>query len=284
MFKARNLFPALAFALVIAQAPHAAAAPKVPTRIISLSPSATEDLFAIGAGKQVIAVDDLSNYPKSAPLTKLSAFNPNVEALAKYKPDLVVIQSTATKADSVIKQLRNLKIRVFVERTPNTLSEAYGEISQLGALTGKQKQAAILITSMKKSIAQSITQGQIQKSANFFHELDNTLYSATSNTFIGKVYKDFNLTNIADVASTADDGGYPQLQNEYIIKSDPQFIFLSDGEYGENPKTVSSRPGWAGIAAVVSNKIIILPADIPSRWGPRLVNFYQFISTAITTK
>ena len=284
MFKARNLLPTLAFALLITQSSHASAAPKVPNRIISLSPSATEDLFAIGAGKQVIAVDDLSNYPKSAPVTKLSAFNPNVEALAKYKPDLVVIQSTATKADSVIKQLKNLKIQVFVERTPNNLSEAYDEISQIGTLTGKQKQAATLITSMKKSIAQSIAQGRLQKSANFFHELDNTLYSATSNTFIGKVYADFNLTNIADAASTADDGGYPQLQNEYIIKSDPQFIFLSDGEYGENSKTVSSRPGWAGISAVSSNKIIALPADIPSRWGPRLINFYQFISTALTTK
>ena len=284
MFKARNILPAIVFAFVIAQAPYATAAPKVPARIVSLSPSATEDLFAIGAGKQVVAVDDLSNYPKSAPVTKLSAFNPNVEALANYKPDLVVIQSSATKADSVIKQLKSLKIRTYVEHTPNTLSEAYSEISQLGALTGKQKQAANLITAMKKSIAQSISQGRLQKSATFFHELDNTLYSATSNTFIGKVYADFNLTNIADAASTADDGGYPQLQNEYIIKSDPQFIFLSDGEYGENSKTVSARPGWAYISAVSANKIIALPADIPSRWGPRLVNFYQFISTAITTK
>jgi len=113
--------------------------------------------------------------------------------------------------------------------------------------------------------------------------LDNTLYSATSSTFIGKVYADFNLTNIADGAATADDGGYPQLQSEYILKSDPQFIFLSDGEFGENAKTVAARPGWAGISAVAFNKVVILPSDIPSRWGPRLVDFYQFVGNSIST-
>ena len=285
MFKYRYAIPAASFVIIglafaTSPAVHATGS-KTPNRIISLSPSATEDLFAIGAGKQVIAVDDLSNFPKTAPITKLSAFNPNVEAIAKYKPDLVIIQSTATKADAVIKQLQALKVAIFVERTPNSLSEAYSEITQLGKLANKQSQAAALVSSMKKSIGEIVSGAKLRKSANFFHELDNTLYSATSSTFIGKVYADFNLVNIADAAAKADDGGYPQLQNEYILKSDPQFIFLSDGEYGESAKTVSARPGWAGISAVALSKVIVLPADIPSRWGPRLVDFYKFISTSI---
>ena len=277
------LVPILSATLVLAIVPNATAAAKIPSKIISLSPSATEDLFAIGAAKQVIAVDDLSNFPKNTPVTKLSAFNPNVEALIAYKPDLIVIQSTATKADSIITQLRNLKIAVYVEHTPNNLAEAYAEISQLASITSHKTQAAKVIASMKTAIAQSIATKKLRRSSKFFHELDNTLYSATSSTFIGKVYADFNLTNIADGAATADDGGYPQLQSEYILKSDPQFIFLSDGEFGENAKTVAARPGWAGISAVAFNKVVILPSDIPSRWGPRLVDFYQFVGNSIST-
>src|SRR5712691_134819 len=82
---------ALVLALALLGAPAASPAAQVPSRIVSLSPTATEDLFAIGAGKQVVAVDSYSTYPASAPHTKLSAYTPNAEAVAAYKPDLVVI-------------------------------------------------------------------------------------------------------------------------------------------------------------------------------------------------
>jgi iron complex transport system substrate-binding protein len=91
------------------------ASSNIPKRIISLSPSATEILYAIGSGNQVIAVDDLSNYPSEAPMTKLSAFNPNVEALLNYKPDLIILNADATKALEVKAALEKLKIKVFLE-------------------------------------------------------------------------------------------------------------------------------------------------------------------------
>jgi iron complex transport system substrate-binding protein len=252
-----------------------------PKRIISLSPTATEDLFAIGAGKQVIAVDDNSNYPANAPFTKLSSFTPNVEALIAYHPDLVVIQSTATKSEAVIAQLKKLKIMVYIEHTPLNLPGAYSEIIELGNVTGNSSKASLLVSRMKKSIAAILKGAKLSTSKSFFHEIDNTLYSATSSTFIGTVYKDFNLTNIADAASKADDGGYPQLQSEYVIKANPDFIFLADAPDGESRQTVSARAGWNTIHAVSTMKVLALPADIPSRWGPRIVDFYKFIASSI---
>ena len=256
------------------------AATAIPKRIISLSPSATEILYAIGAGNQVIAVDDLSNYPSKVPITKLSAFSPNVEALLNYKPDLIILNADATKALEVKAALEKLKIKVFFERAPLDLKEAYLEITALGRTTGKISGAQNVISNMKSKISAAIKKGKTSKKITFFHELDNTLYSATSDTFIGKVYKDFNLINVADQAATADSAGYPQLQSEYVIKSNPKIIFLADAQYGESLETLTKRAGWNGIAAIKNKNVVALPEDIPSRWGPRLVDFYEFIASS----
>jgi len=250
-------------------------------RIISLSPSATENLFAIGAGQQVNAVDDNSNFPANAPRTKLASFNPSAEAIAKFKPDLVIIQKTATKSAQVSKQLRLLKIRTYIEKTPTGISDVYSEIQDLGKLTGKVAAANKVIADIK--LARSAALKKVNNSKlTFYHELDNSLYSATSSTFIGKVYSDFGLRNIADAAAKADDGGYPQLQSEYVIAANPDIIFLADSQYGESAAKVGTRTGWSTIKAIKAGKIIELPADIPSRWGPRIADFYRLIADAIS--
>jgi iron complex transport system substrate-binding protein len=285
MFRARNVFTKVliaATAISLLTIYPTQASSSIPKRIISLSPSATEILYAIGSGKQVIAVDDLSNYPSEAPMTKLSAFNPNVEALLNYKPDLIILNADATKALEVKAALEKLKIKVFLERAPKNLREAYLEVTALGRATGKISGAQSVVSDMKSKISAAIRSGKTSKKITFFHELDNTLYTATSDTFIGKVYKDFNLINIADPASTADSAGYPQLQSEYVIKANPKIVFLADAQYGESLATLTKRPGWNGIAAVKNKNVVALPEDIPSRWGPRLVDFYQFIADAIS--
>ena len=285
MFKNRSslgfrIFVATITLAIMGLTPTSAASSK-PQRIISLSPSATETLFAIGAGPQVIAVDDLSNFPTNAPISKLSAFSPNVEALLNYKPDLIILNADATKAIEVKAALEKLKIKVFLEKAPKDLSQVYLEITALGRATGNLASAQTVVTTMKSKIRAAIKSGRQAKKISFFHELDNTLYTATSDTFIGKVYRDFNLTNVADPAASADSAGYPQLQSEYLIKSNPRIIFLSDAQYGESLAMLMKRPGWNGISAVSKKSVIALPEDIPSRWGPRLVDFYEFIAAAI---
>jgi iron complex transport system substrate-binding protein len=270
------------YPLVISSGGYTTTIAKKPTRIISLSPSATESLFEIGAGKQVLAVDSLSNFPKSAPITELSAFEPNVEAIAALKPDLVVLSVDAMKSLVVKEALEKLKIPVLMEKAPETLAQAYKEIEVLGEVTDHTSEAKKVTFKMAALIKSIINRTKKTVKITFFHELDNTLYSVTSDTFIGKVYKDFGLVNIADKAAGADSYGYPQLSAEYLLKADPDVIFLADAEYGESAATVKARAGWSGITAVTKKNVFALPNDIPSRWGPRLVDFYRYVAACLT--
>jgi iron complex transport system substrate-binding protein len=270
------------YPLTISSGGYSTTIAKKPTRIISLSPSATESLFEIGAGKQVLAVDSYSNFPKSAPITDLSAFEPNVEAIIALKPDLVVLSVDAMKSMVVKEALEKLKIPVLMEKAPETLAQAYKEIEVLGEVTDHTSEAKKVTFKMAALIKSIINRTKKTVKITFFHELDNTLYSVTSDTFIGKVYKDFGLVNIADKAAGADSYGYPQLSAEYLLKADPDVIFLADAEYGESAATVKARAGWSGITAVTKKNVFALPNDIPSRWGPRLVDFYRYVAACLT--
>ena len=252
-----------------------------PVRIISLSPSATEILFALNADSQVLAVDDNSNYPARVPKSDLSSFTPNVEAIAALNPDLVVLQINATNAKTVRDALTKIEIPVFVEPAAKNVNDTYKEIRLIGKVIDKEKAAKKLISEMKSRIKKALVTNKSKSKLKFFHELDNTLYTATSKTFIGSVYKDFGLINIADAASGADASGYPQLSAEYLIKSNPDLIFLADAQYGESIDSLKARPGWSAISAVKNNRVIALPADIPSRWGPRIVDFYELVGKSI---
>lgn len=247
-----------------------------PMRIISLSPTATEMLYAIGAGAQVVAVDDYSNFPAEAVAlgTALSGYEPNVEAIAGYTPDLVIV---AYDAGGIVDQLKSLSIPVFMAAAATSFEDVYSQIEQLGALTGNLENAVQLSGQMQTDIAAAVAEVQLPTTPiTYFHELDNTLYSATSNTFIGQVYGLFGLKNIADGVVEGND--YPQLSAEVIVKANPDIIFIS---HSETPEVVAARDGWGRLKAVTNNQVIALPADIPSRWGPRIVEFVKVIRDAI---
>jgi iron complex transport system substrate-binding protein len=255
--------------------------PKKPTKIVSLSPSATEIFYAVGAGSQILAVDSLSNFPANAPVSQISAFEPNVEAILAKKPDLVLLSVDSIKAPQIRDALMKFDIPVLMEKAPATLKDVYAENTLLAKVTDRQAGAVKLNASMARSIKNIVAKAKKSAKIRIYHELDDTYYSVTSNTFIGKVYKDFGAINIADAAAGADSSGYPQLSAEYLVKSDPQVIFLADAQYGVTADSVSKRAGWSQISAVKNSKIVELPADIPSRWGPRLVNFYRLIGNSL---
>jgi len=249
-----------------------------PHRIVSLSPTATESLFAIGAGKQVVAVDDQSDYPKRAPKTTLSGFTPNVEAIAAYRPDLVVVQYDA---GGVVESLRKLDIRVLVQPSATNLAVAYAQIKQLGAVTGHKKSATSLVTRMKRAIAKAV-KSTPRKPRTVYHEVTPDYYSATSKTFIGGIYKLFGLRNVADAADSSGSGGYPQLSAEYILSANPTLIVLADTRCcGQSAASVSSRPGWSNIAAVRTHSVVAVDDSVASRWGPRVVQFVQAIAKVL---
>jgi iron complex transport system substrate-binding protein len=253
---------------------------KKPRRIVSLSPTATETLFAIGAGRQVVAVDNQSDYPKNAPKTTLSGFTPNVEAIAAYRPDVVVI-SFDTKG--LASSLRRLKIKVVHHDGAKTLKGAYTQIRQLGLVTGNATKATLLIRQMRTKIDRIVEASKNRaRGLSVYHELDPLLFSASSSTFIGKAYALLGLENIADEADSAATGGYPQLSAEYVVAADPDVIVLADTVCcGQSPATVASRPGWDRISAVRTGSIVRMDDSIASRWGPRLVNFFRAMSSAL---
>jgi cobalamin transport system substrate-binding protein len=252
---------------------------KRPDRIVSLSPTATEMLFAIGAGDQVVAVDDDSNYPPQAPMTELSGYQPNVEAVAKYSPDLVVISDDL----GIVKSLGKLSIPVMLEPAAKDLDDTYAQIEQLGAVTGHVADAVHLVASMKSEIQDLVASApDFDHPLIYYHELDQTYYTATSSTFIGQIYGLLGLRNIADEAKGAA-SGYPQLSAEYIIKADPDVIFLADTKCcGQSAATVAKRPGWDQIAAVKDGAVVSLDDDVASRWGPRVVDLLLVVEQALS--
>jgi iron complex transport system substrate-binding protein len=252
--------------------------PNLPKAIISLSPSGTEMLFAIGAGAQVIAIDDQSNFPADA-LTKehdLSGFEPNVEAIAKLKPDLVVMSDT-----KIQDQLTSLGIKVWVGAAPTSFDDVYTQIEQLGAATGHVGSAAEVVSKMQTDIKAAVASVTAPTTPlSVYHELDNTFYSVTSNTFIGKVYALFGLKNIADGAQPGND--YPQLNAEYIVKASPDLIVLADSKCcAQTAEVVGARPGWSTIKAVQHSGVVAIDDDIASRWGPRIVDFVKAVAAGL---
>jgi len=249
-----------------------------PTKIVSLSPTATEILFAVDAGDQVVAVDDQSNYPDGAPVTDMTGFSPNIEAIAALGADLVVL---GFDPGEVVMALDAVGIPAIVHPAAVDLSDAYTQIEQLGAATGHVAEAAAVVAGMREDIARIAAETDAG-GATYYHELDPTLYSATSGTFAGALYGMLGLVNIADAAPDPDGFGYPQLSPEHIVSEDPDLVFLADTKCcGQNTATVADRPGWNTMRAVQRGTIVELDDDVASRWGPRVVEFMETVAAAI---
>jgi len=249
---------------------------EIAERIISLSPTATEILFAIEAGGQVVAVDDQSNFPDEAPMTPLSGYTPNIESIAEYQPDLVV---ASYDPGDLVGGLEALEVATLLQPAASSMEDTYVQINELGALTGRQSEASELIESIKSDLDE-IASKKIGKGLTYYHEIDNTLYSPTSKTFLGKLYSLLGLSNIADPAIESG-FGWPQLSAEFIIDADPDLIFLGNTDWGESVETVAARPGWGSLTAVEKGQVISVDTDTSGRWGPRVVDFLIFVRSAI---
>jgi iron complex transport system substrate-binding protein len=227
----------------------------------------------------VKAVDDQSDYPANAPHTKLSGYQPNVEAIANEQPDLVVMSDSSVKA-----ALAKLHVKVLVEEPATTLDDTYNQINELGTVTGHAPEAQNLVASMKQRINAITSSVATRPPRTYYYEVDNTYYTATSKTFIGALFTRLGLTNIADAADKQA-SGYPQLSAEYILQKNPAFIFLADTKCcKQSAATVAARPGWNTLKAVQQHAVVSLDDDIASRWGPRVVELMQEIADAVNQK
>jgi iron complex transport system substrate-binding protein len=247
-----------------------------PERIVSLSPSSTEGLFAIGAGPQVISVDDRSDYPAEAPTSDLSGLTPNVEAIIALDPDLVVV---SYDPGDLVASLSATGIQVLILEAAVDLDDVLRQLEILGAVTGNSDSAAGVITELEARIATAIASAPtLDTPLTYFHWLDESLITVTSTTFVGSVYGVFGLFNVADAADP--DGssfGYPQLSVEFLVDADPDLVFLSSGDVA----SFAALPALGQLRAVDERGVIALAPDISSRWGPRIVDFLEQIARAV---
>jgi iron complex transport system substrate-binding protein len=250
-----------------------------PERIVSISPTSTEVLFAVGAGAQVVAVDDQSNFPANAPVTDLTGFTPNIEAIASYDPDLVFL---SFDPGDVIAGLETLGIPVILHPTAVSVDDAYTQWEQVGTATGNAAGAAEVVAETKMSISTAI--GALPEGVDaltYYYELDPTFYSATSSTFVGELIGATGMSNIADAADP-DGFGFPQLTAEYIVEQNPSLIYLADTKCcGQTADTVAERPGWDTLDAVVNGVVAELDDDVASRWGPRIADLVDDVVVSV---
>jgi len=265
-----DTFPVTVGALTLAERPD---------RVVILSPTLTEMVFAVDAGPQVVAVDDNSNYPMGVPKTDLSGYKPNAEAIAKHQPDLVLLSNDI---DNIVSQLRVLNIPTLLLPYAKTIDDTYQQINDIGKLTGHTAAAQALNERIRSDLTKLVSEmPKRDRALSYYYELDPSYYSATSTTFVGSLFTQASLVNVADPAGK-DGNDFPQLSAEYVVKANPDLIFLADSKCcGQSFDTVSKRPGWSEINAVRNHQVIALDDDIASRWGPRVVDLVRTITKAV---
>ena len=250
-----------------------------PERIVSLSAYATDVLCAIGAGDQVVAVEQFANCPAGGEdKPALDAFVPNVEAIAGYKPDLVYVSDDI---DGLVAALRRLKIPVVYLAIPNAIDDVLARIDLFGQVTGHEEEATALRTSIEERI--STVEAKVkaiaaaEKPPRIYHELDPSFFTVGPGSFIDELYSRLGAENIAaDV-----DSPYPQLTAEAIVAADPQVIILADEPSGVTPAAVAERPGWDKISAVVDGRVCVVDPSLLSQPGPRIADALEALAKCV---
>ncbi len=248
-----------------------------PTSIVSLSPSATETLWAVGAGDQVKAVDNQSDYPAGIPVTDLSGFSPNVEAILGYAPDLVI---ASDDMNDLVSGLQKAKVPTLLLPAATSIDDVYAQIERVAIATGHEAEGAEVVSDMRAEIDAAVASVPAREQPlTYFHELDSSLYTVTSTSFIGQIYGLFGMKSIADAAAQGD---YPQLSAEFVVQANPDLIFLADSQCcGVTAEAVAARPGWNGMKAVTGNQIHVLDEDLSSRWGPRVTDQVKAVAAIV---
>lgn len=274
-------------ALAVVGCRTATAGPTVPQtdpgleapRVVSLSPTHTEMIYAIGAENLLVGVDQFSDHPPAAgALPRVDAFNFNVEEVAALDPDLVVL---AFDFNDEVAQLAAIGIDSLLLPPAEGLSGAYDQFLAVGEALGHPEEASTAVAAMREEIDAIIAGASGGEGLTFFHEIDDQLFSVTSGTFLGDIYSKFGLVNIADAVPDEFGSGFPQLSAEAIIAANPDVIFLGDAGFGVTADTVSNRPGWSEIQAVQAGNVVALDPDIAGRWGPRTLDLVRQIAAAI---
>jgi iron complex transport system substrate-binding protein len=237
-------------------------------RIVSVAPSSTEIVFAIGAGDRLVAVDDFSDFPAEAKaLPKVGGFTASPEKILSFHPDLVLAITTGNLAPAL--EAQGQPVAVF---EPTDFAGVYRDVTTIGAIVERESAGRDLADRMRGRIDAVAQRAKGAPSVRVLHEIDASdptrIYVAGPRNFIDAMISAAGGTNVAGTAQTS----YPQLSSEEIVRSDPEVIVLSDAAYGATPQVVASRPGWSAIAAVRTGRVYPIDDNLVSRPGPRLAD------------
>lgn len=246
---------------------------KTPEKIVSLMPSNTEILFALGSGDKIIAASDYCNYPaETKDIPKLpSGEQLNIEAIIALNPDVAII-GNMTAMEEQVKQLEQAGVKVVVTKA-NSLSETYDVIKMIGTVVGKDKEAEKIVKNMKDGFEKIKKQVANKASSKVYVEvspLEYGLWSCGQNTFIQELIDIIGAKNIFD-----DIEGWAAVSEEQVIDRNPDFILTTSSPLTgieDSVGEISSRKNWSQIEGVKNNKIVMLDSDMISRPGPRLLD------------
>lgn len=253
--------------------------PSRPTRILSLSASATQMLYAIGAGSQVVGVDKYSAWPPNAPRTSFTGDESSAESYLPLHPNLVIL---ASNTGQLVAQLQKLNIPTLLLPPAVTIADAEAQITELAQAAGQAPGAVSTNATINRDLSRAVDSAKGHgKSRTYYVELDQTYYSATSKTFIGALMAAFGMQDIADKASKAS-SGYPQLSAEYVLTANPDYVFLADTVCcGQTAKTFAARPGFATLRAVQLHHVIGVNDSVASEWGPHSIESFLTLIAAV---
>jgi iron complex transport system substrate-binding protein len=247
-----------------------------PERIISIAPSNTEILFALGLADRVVGVDSYSNYPPEATEKPQVGdyVDPDLETIVAAAPDLIL--ATEAHVATVLPELETLGLPTVVVE-PTTLDEVFAGIALVGQVSGESAAAQKLVCSLQARV--DAVSGAIAgaPTPRVFFELSPDLYTAGPGSFVDDILTRAGGQNIAADAAEM----WPQLSMEALVSADPEVILLADHEAGVTAEQVAARPGWQGVSAVESGRIVSLDADLVARPGPRVVDGLEAVAAAL---
>lgn len=271
--------PAAAFPLTITDdAGRTVTIKAEPKRVVSLAPSNTETIYALGKGANVVGVTQYCNYPPEAKeKPQVGGFSKiDLEKVVGLSPDLVL--ATNIHAKSIVPELEKRGLVVVVVE-PKNVTEVVAKMATFGKLLGASAQATQLSAQMQSRIDAVTTKVATAKTKpRVFYEIDANLYTPGPGSFIDDLLNKAGGVNIAADAK----GSYAQLSAEVILAKDPEVILLGDMLFGETPEKLKARAGWANLTAVKTNRVVpITNEDVVARPGPRIVEGLELVARAL---
>lgn len=247
-----------------------------PQRIVSIAPSNTEILFALGLGDRIVGLDAFSNYPpETADKPRVGDYlEPDLEAVAAADPDLIL--ATEFHVDTVLPEFETLDLPTVVLE-PANLDEVFASIVQVGAIAGEPARAEALVCELQSRADAVAAAVAGAPRTSVFVELDPSLYTVGPGTFIADVIDRAGGANIAADAAEP----WPQLSAEAVVAANPDVILLTDEGGGVTPEQVAARPGWKSIAAVEQGRVVAIDPDLIARPGPRVVDGLEAVAAAL---